>query len=444
MSLKPVEWVLAVYYGSSAHRAVYGRLSGTKYTKDYIQLSRTDDFVAELRTVLGLPEEGGVEVTYKWPGGSAKGELVAISADRPHLKWETKSGAPPPWKMSLAPTSESVETIVGNPALVDSDEADAELELISERGGGQPYLVVIKLAGEDATLHLRVYLSGAAEGYSWADVGLLPESVRSVVLDAKKTRALRSVVLDSRGVAPSVVTTQLLTKVVAGDGREALDRLSGSMRAEVLAYLKSPGFGLFFDSDKRHDAWVEARLIPGMTDDLAQGIVSDLEGRMVARAQDDSIAEVAEDSPEEVRALREAFLNGDYRVDDLTATVKTRGSAQRIFSAAVKRNYGGKCAVTGISVGGFLVASHIVPWCEDQDIRLDPSNGICLSLLVDRAFELGYVQIEDNYEISLNRSRIGGDQVLLNYLSAYEGAKLRMPSAHPPRKEYLARRRALL
>ncbi|KGX48021.1 hypothetical protein Y043_6283 [Burkholderia pseudomallei MSHR2138] len=40
MAAQPVEWVLVVYYGPSAHRATYGRLSNTKYTKDYIQLSR--------------------------------------------------------------------------------------------------------------------------------------------------------------------------------------------------------------------------------------------------------------------------------------------------------------------------------------------------------------------------------------------------------------------
>ena len=39
MAAQPVEWVLVIYYGPSAHRATYGRLGGTKYTKDYIQLT---------------------------------------------------------------------------------------------------------------------------------------------------------------------------------------------------------------------------------------------------------------------------------------------------------------------------------------------------------------------------------------------------------------------
>ena len=37
MAALPIEWVLIIFYGPSAHRATYGRLGNTKYTKDYIQ-----------------------------------------------------------------------------------------------------------------------------------------------------------------------------------------------------------------------------------------------------------------------------------------------------------------------------------------------------------------------------------------------------------------------
>ncbi len=45
MATLPVEWVLVVFYGPSAHRATYGRLDNTKYTKDYIQLSKKAAFL---------------------------------------------------------------------------------------------------------------------------------------------------------------------------------------------------------------------------------------------------------------------------------------------------------------------------------------------------------------------------------------------------------------
>lgn len=49
MAAQPVEWVLVIYYGPSAHRATYGRLGNTKYTKDYIQLSKKTDFLDAVR-----------------------------------------------------------------------------------------------------------------------------------------------------------------------------------------------------------------------------------------------------------------------------------------------------------------------------------------------------------------------------------------------------------
>ena len=79
MTARPVEWVLVIFYGVSAHRATYGRLSGNEYTKDYIQLSRKSKFVGDLSMVFpGLASgAGAVAVTYAWSSGMAQGELVS-------------------------------------------------------------------------------------------------------------------------------------------------------------------------------------------------------------------------------------------------------------------------------------------------------------------------------------------------------------------------------
>ena len=87
MAAQPVEWVLVVHYGASAHRATYGRLRGTKYTKDYIQLSRKDEFLEAITRLfpVDVTHAESVPVTYQWPTGTAPGALVFNSADRPHL-----------------------------------------------------------------------------------------------------------------------------------------------------------------------------------------------------------------------------------------------------------------------------------------------------------------------------------------------------------------------
>lgn len=105
----------------------------------------------------------------------------------------------------------------------------------------------------------------------------------------------------------------------------------------------------------------------------------------------------------------------------------------------MKANYGYRCAITGITTREFLVASHIVPWADDETIRLDPSNGICLSTLVDRAFDSGYLEIDDNLTVRIRRDRIH-DEALQASLGPYDGRTLAMPAKGVPRAEHLRRR----
>lgn len=114
MSARRVEWILIVRYGISAHRATYGRLRGKLYTKDYIQLSRKSDFIRDMEAAFPVLAAGAssVSITYKWPGGSAEGKIFRKSADRPHLAFETRNGAPAPWKMRDLPTESTPETAI--------------------------------------------------------------------------------------------------------------------------------------------------------------------------------------------------------------------------------------------------------------------------------------------------------------------------------------------
>jgi putative restriction endonuclease len=81
--------------------------------------------------------------------------------------------------------------------------------------------------------------------------------------------------------------------------------------------------------------------------------------------------------------------------------VKTRVN-QTIFRQIVIANYSGKCAITEIDIPDLLLASHIIPWSKNEEERLNPENGICLSALYERAFDKGYISINENFEILLS------------------------------------------
>lgn len=156
--------------------------------------------------------------------------------------------------------------------------------------------------------------------------------------------------------------------------------------------------------------------------------------------QDDQLAETSPADPGLVDDYTAEIEAAKYEVADHMTMSKVRGSAQRAFANRVKSNYGGACAVTGITSREFLVASHIVPWSDDPKIRLDPTNGICLSTFVDRAFDARYIWIDDALMVRVRWDRVVDDPILRVELRKLDGVALTPPSRESPDPAKLRRR----
>lgn len=77
---------------------------------------------------------------------------------------------------------------------------------------------------------------------------------------------------------------------------------------------------------------------------------------------------------------------------------------QNSFRAIILANYDERCAISGLCIPQLLIASHIVPWADDINNRLNPTNGICLSPLYDKAFDKGYISIRpDDYTVMISK-----------------------------------------
>ena len=72
---------------------------------------------------------------------------------------------------------------------------------------------------------------------------------------------------------------------------------------------------------------------------------------------------------------------------------------KNVFRQIVLANYDYKCALTGIDIPELLVASHIIPWSENKEERLNPTNGICLSSLYDKAFDQGLISFDSSFKV---------------------------------------------
>lgn len=75
---------------------------------------------------------------------------------------------------------------------------------------------------------------------------------------------------------------------------------------------------------------------------------------------------------------------------------------QTFFREAVLSSYESTCCVSGLSIRECLIASHIVPWSEEEKFRTDPTNGLCLSATFDRLFDTGLMTITKDLMINFS------------------------------------------
>ena len=128
----------------------------------------------------------------------------------------------------------------------------------------------------------------------------------------------------------------------------------------------------------------------------------------------------------------------DLRGETKIREVKTRVN-QNVFRQIVVANYSGKCAISGIDLPELLFASHIIPWSKNEEERLNPENGICLSALYDRAFDKGLIAVNEKYEILVSdKLRKKKDtEYYGKYFAPLESQSLILPQRYLPKKEFI-------
>lgn len=127
-------------------------------------------------------------------------------------------------------------------------------------------------------------------------------------------------------------------------------------------------------------------------------------------------------------------LVGESKIKEVKVRVN-----QNVFRQIVLANYSSKCAISGIDIPELLVASHIVPWSKNKKERLNPENGICLSSLYDRAFDIGLIGLKFDYTIIIS------EKLKLNtakpyyrkYFTHLENQKINLPPKYYPKKEFI-------
>ena len=126
-----------------------------------------------------------------------------------------------------------------------------------------------------------------------------------------------------------------------------------------------------------------------------------------------------------------------------TATVKVR-RGQEFFRESVLNNFDGRCGVSQLGVRELLIASHILPWANHPNERLNVRNGLCLSRVHDAAFDQGLIAFDDSLQLVLSkrlRDQLP-DAAIDDFFAKYEGKALYLPNdAALPEAAFLAKHR---
>ena len=136
---------------------------------------------------------------------------------------------------------------------------------------------------------------------------------------------------------------------------------------------------------------------------------------------------------DELIVLPESFLGEEKQV-------QTRARVgQNLFRKSVLSSYNFRCCISELSVQKLLVASHIIPWKDDQNNRLNPRNGLCLSMIHDKAFDLGMITITDDLKVLVSQKyHSESDEFFQNSLGYFDGKELVLPNKFSPDRDFLA------
>lgn len=127
-------------------------------------------------------------------------------------------------------------------------------------------------------------------------------------------------------------------------------------------------------------------------------------------------------------------------VQNLRREVEVR-QKQSLFRRKVLQNFSGKCCITGISEQCLLVASHIKPWADHVECRLDVRNGLLLSVTYDKLFDRGLITFADDLSVIVVDWVDELSAPLRNLLHEISGRIASKPATNP-RQDYLAFHRA--
>ncbi len=122
--------------------------------------------------------------------------------------------------------------------------------------------------------------------------------------------------------------------------------------------------------------------------------------------------------------------------------VKTRIN-QEFFRKMIISTYQAQCCVTGLNIPAVLRASHIVAWADDEENRLNPANGLCLSATYDAAFDRHLISLDEDCRLILSPvlNEYCSNDAFKTQFKLFEGCEISRPKRFSPDQKFLEKHR---
>ncbi len=148
--------------------------------------------------------------------------------------------------------------------------------------------------------------------------------------------------------------------------------------------------------------------------------------------------QLGQQAPQHVDVENDPLIPEDF-IGETRKVITEQRIKQHFFRRAVLSSYRGRCCMSGLSEPKMLIASHIVPWSKDKANRLNPSNGLCLSAIHDRAFDKGLITLNDNLTIVISEQIKRRDDAFMKeiFLPLID-KKIELPEKFLPDAAFLA------
>jgi putative restriction endonuclease len=173
--------------------------------------------------------------------------------------------------------------------------------------------------------------------------------------------------------------------------------------------------------------------------------------RQIWQEFEDNWTELALESEERLQVLLGVIneQQEDFTRLDFSEKIKTENEAirkvrigQNFFRKTILALYNYRCCITGNPIPLLLTASHILPWSQFPEQRLNPHNGLCLARTHDTAFDRGLISFDEDlrliigHEIEKKAQDQGSETLALNFIN-YRGKTLNVPARFSPDLDFL-------